>query len=111
MLSIIDIEKNAALVPELLKSIKELKQENDMIKELILNSSSKTVLNVEQVADYTGLKDKQTIRRIMNEAGCSKIGRELFVRKSDLDDYLMKNKRRTKDDILLQSNKIMKNRR
>jgi hypothetical protein len=82
-------------IPLLLKDIEQLKQEN---QELRQKPFLKEVLDAKEVAAYARVTI-QTARIYMDEIGCSRIGKKLYVKREDLIDYLMSNRRMSKEDI------------
>lgn len=77
----------------------QLDQRLSRIENLLLNQ--KTVLNFDEVAEYTGLS-KSHLYKLTSTGGipCYKPeGKRIYFNKSEIDSWLLRNKRLSSDEI------------
>jgi predicted DNA-binding transcriptional regulator AlpA len=90
----------------------DIENEITEIKALILKllSDSKEIMNIKELSAYTGIPTP-TIRAKLDTIPRSKQGKRWFFRKSEIDQWLMSNRRKTQEEIEMEaSNYVMRNR-
>lgn len=83
-----------------------IEQRLDKIESLLINiTNSKKVMNLDEVADYTGYS-KSFIYKLTSTGGipCYKPqGKQIFFEKEEIDNWLLQNRKATNDEIQSQA--------
>lgn len=86
----------------------EIKEIKSLLKQVLANN--KEIMNVQEVSVYTGIP-VATIYCKMDTIPRSKQGKRLFFRKTDIDQWLMSNHRKTNDEIEMEASNYVMNRK
>jgi hypothetical protein len=95
-------------IPQLMEIQNRQNHEIRTLKEIISDLLKDIVLDSRGVQEYTGF-NPVLVRQIMNKAGASRMHGKLWVRKSDLDNYLISNRRMSENEIELAAKRYINN--
>jgi hypothetical protein len=95
-------------IPDLMEFQTRQAHEIRSLKEIISDLTKDYVLDSKAVQEYTGY-NPVLARQIMNKAGASRMHGKLWVRKSDLDNYLISKRSMSEAEIEQAAKKYVMN--